>query len=399
MSRDIHIKEKNKFLFSILKLIKNRKNEDYMNLVLYGNEGIVSRNINKNVLEKQKKVLICYLTNVQDEQELEKSLHTNIEEKYVITQYFIENNYQIDICNCRNIHTIKRLCNNQYDIIFGFGSAYQWACNQWKDALHIEYFTESPFWYSEKKEKERVEYYKLRTGKKKDLYRTGMFYKKNDEFNADAIICMCEGEHLKDVQAQVFRIYPHGLYNKNFNFGADKQTDSFLFFGTAGYIHKGLDVTIEAFKQLPNLKLYVCGGMEQYILENGDVPNNIIDCGKVNVQSEKFLELVNKCMFVILPSCSEASPSGVLTCMRHGLIPIVSKGLGLDQLNEYGFFLEDYKIDYLKQKIEMISNTKENKLQLLSQKVYLYANKNYSLETFKNNFYSIMKQISCVFKI
>lgn len=386
-------KIKNKLIIGILKLIKKRKDQNFIDLILYELDGLILRNLNKDVLHRQKKVLICYLLNMQDDQQLLNVSHTNIEEKYIIVKYFIENGYQIDICDCRNVTTIKKLSANEYDIIFGFGPAYQWAYKQWKNAFHIEYYTESPYWYSAVKERERVEYYNRRTGKNATTYRTGLFYQNNDEYNADAIICMCDETYFKGIKAKPLRIYPHGLYNKQFEFFMGKDSKSFLFFGTAGYIHKGLDITIEAFKQTTELRLYVCGGMEKYIIENGSVPENVIDCGKVNVQSNEFLNLANKCMFVILPSCSEASPSSVLTCMRHGIIPIVSRGLGLDELKEYCFFLESFKIEYINRMINFISHIDKNTLDLLSQKIYAYANEMFSLQHFKEEFYISMKKI------
>ena len=388
-------KEKNRLLFALLKVFLNRKNSRFMDLVLYGEEGIIYRNLGKNPLKKQKKALICYLTNAQDEQELCDVTHTNIEEKYIITQCFLKKGFQVDICDCRNTGIIRTLFSNSYDVIFGFGPAYQLACKQWDTAFCIEYFTESPYWYSKKKESERVEYYSSRTGKRKKLYRTGMFYAENDEYCADAIICMCEKSLFDARNIPVYKICPHGLYNSNYCFERVHERDSrsFLFFGTAGYIHKGLDIVIEVFRKMPNLKLYVCGGLNAYLQDNKSVPDNIFDCGNINVQSERYLELVAECEFVLLPSCSEASPSGVITCMRHGLIPIITRGLGLDFLEEYCFLLDDYKIEYLCDKIHGICEMTDAEVNDRRKEIFRYANENFSLESFANNFEGCINNI------
>src|SRR5690606_13272968 len=38
---------------------------------------------------------------------------------------------------------------------------------------------------------------------------------------------------------------------------------NYLWFGNGGLIHKGLDITIDAFKNLPELNLHICGNVEQ----------------------------------------------------------------------------------------------------------------------------------------
>ena len=45
----------------------------------------------------------------------------------------------------------------------------------------------------------------------------------------------------------------------------DDARTRFMWFGSAGFVHKGLDLVLEAFKDLPDLSLTVCGPMESEI--------------------------------------------------------------------------------------------------------------------------------------
>lgn len=372
-----------------------KKNNQHLKSYLYhGEKGVVIRNINFDPFcEKQKRVLICYLNNQLDNLENQAVFHTNIEEKYIIQRYFIENNYIIDICDCASTTVYDVVKDIQYDIVFGFGSAYR-KLYSIKNAHFIEYFTESPFWYSKQEEEKRISYHNEIFGTQHKVFRTGMFYSDQDENKADEIIHMCDGSLLGDVNKSKYRIYPHGLYNKKYVFNVNnKDKKNFLFFGTAGYIHKGLDVTIEAFRLCKDVELYVCGGLSEYLNENETLPPNVHDCGLVDVNSQEYINLVNKCMFVLLPSCSEASPSGVLTCMRHGLIPVVSMKLGLDRLECPVYFLDDYHIEYLSNYINNLQAIDTDALINACKDVYDYANSNFTIHEFRNRLYSALDEI------
>jgi glycosyltransferase involved in cell wall biosynthesis len=123
------------------------------------------------------------------------------------------------------------------------------------------------------------------------------------------------------------------------------------------------------------------------------VSERIVDCGWVDVSSDQFISLASKCRFVLLPSCAEATASAVVTCMRFGIIPIVSSGLGFDSLDGV-FILRDYKVDYLVEVISNIVCMSDDTLRDISERIYRYSNRCFSLEAFKTDFYTIMDELT-----
>ena len=117
-----------------------------------------------------------------------------------------------------------------------------------------------------------------------------------------------------------------------------RNPQNFLFLGSMGQVHKGLDLLLEIFSEdnMRNYRLYVCSGYEkeedfckEYNKELFNTPN-IIPCSFVDIESDKFKSIVEQCAYTILPSCSEGCAGSVLTAMSGGLIPIVSKECGFE---------------------------------------------------------------------
>lgn len=106
----------------------------------------------------------------------------------------------------------------------------------------------------------------------------------------------------------------------------------YLWFGSVGLIHKGLDLCLEYFQENPDLDLHVCGDI---YLEPDFVNtyrgalfgcSNIHVHGFVSVQSDVFSDILSSCAFTIFPSCSEGGAASVLTAVGNGaLIPVVSR--------------------------------------------------------------------------
>lgn len=138
-----------------------------------------------------------------------------------------------------------------------------------------------------------------------------------------------------------------------------RSADEFLYFGGNRNILKGLDLLIDAFSKLPHLKLHVCtrskeGDFDSFYHDVISRAKNIFCHGFVPVGSKTFSELSKKCAYVVLPSCTEASATSVLTCMRKGIIPVVTKEADIP-IEDYGFLLEDIDIVKLSDKFNALS--------------------------------------------
>lgn len=111
----------------------------------------------------------------------------------------------------------------------------------------------------------------------------------------------------------------------------------FLWFGSTGLIHKGLDLVIEAFLMRPWLHLHVCGPLEAESLfwevfrPRLAQVRNIRLHGMVELGSPLFLEIAAECGFAVLPSCSEGGGVSLLSAVGNGgMLPVATREASVD---------------------------------------------------------------------
>lgn len=352
------------------------------------------KNINYNPSGKQKRVLIAYLDYCSSLQKIDMdNTHTNIFEYLTIIKKFIDLDYVIDTVYANNVNV---QFTNTYDVIFGFGTTFRKAVKENPKAKTIIYMTENPAEVALPMEQERLDYFYRRTGQKKKPTRGGLYYKVGDISLADYIIAV--GDDMPVYQGKSFRIFPTGLKNNNFRFdvGSLKNRKAFLWMGSLGAVHKGIDILIEVFKNHPDWELHICGldRKEQFFSRLYWKQSNIISHGFINVQSEEFLKIVNQTTYIILPSCSEGMSTGVLTGMRHGLIPIVTRNTGFNNI-DIAYKLEDYHIEYVDKYLEKLVNyNNDNRLLGIKAKnVYDYSNEMFSIKNYSKTLTGIFQKI------
>lgn len=348
--------------------------------------------VNRSAVEEQKRILLCYLDYVSSNIRLYKNpTHTNFSELDVVIKVLIDENYVIDVCSFEAEGIDEILAERKYDVIIGFGRVFRKAVELHPHAKKILYVTENPYHISKKEEEARIQYYQERTGYTADLYRTGKCYKEDDLKKAEAIICLGEKRHFAHLNIPVIHVTPTGLHNESYQFRWGKKDKyKFLVWGSNGFLHKGIDILIEVFKLHPDWYIYICGAGTDKALKKfhiNDIPDNIRLCGHVNIQSEEFIELVNQCVFVLLPSCSEACATGLLSCMRHGLVPITTKNNGMEKYAEYCYFFEGYHIEEVEDKIKELLMVEMKELEKLAYDIWAFSNKEFTL----SRFYADMK--------
>ena len=168
----------------------------------------------------------------------------------------------------------------------------------------------------------------------------------------------------------------------------------FLWFGSSGLVHKGLDLCVEYFAQTPDYVLHICGPWEDdffLAMESFHVQSNIIYHGFVDVSTNEFIDIVTGCLFAILPSCSEGQSTSLLTAMSTGLIPIGTKETGID-LDGIGFLLEKSNIDSITQCVNQLAELGIDELARLSESSRDYVLKNHGIESFRKNMKSCLDE-------
>lgn len=183
---------------------------------------------------------------------------------------------------------------------------------------------------------------------------------------------------------------------------ADKKFENcrknFLWFGSDGFVHKGLDLVLEVFAAMPDHNLTVCGPINKdknfekaYCKELYQTPN-IRTIGWVDVDSLEFAEVINNCIGLVYPSCAEGQAGSVVNCLQAALIPIVSCESGVD-VNDFGISLRNCSIDEIKKSILAISGLTEERLKLMARKCWEYARENHTREKFAEKYRTVVENI------
>lgn len=186
--------------------------------------------------------------------------------------------------------------------------------------------------------------------------------------------------------------YPH-----NKDFGSCRHR--FLFLAGIGMVHKGLDRVLEAFAGMPDLSLTICGPVEKeldfvqaYHKELYET-KNIHLAGWTDVSSQRFLDLANRCVALIHPSCSEGSATSVITCMHAGLVPVASVESGVDISPDFGLLLKESSIDEIRAAAQWIGTRSSVRLRDMSHAAWTEAREKHSPEHFFATYKTIISEI------
>jgi len=139
------------------------------------------------------------------------------------------------------------------------------------------------------------------------------------------------------------------------NWVRSRSRKKFLCFAGNGLICKGVDVVVEAFLEMPELDLHICGPDTEpsfFDVLGARIKNsrNVRFEGFVKVGGARFEELMSECAFVIFASSSEGCATSVATVMKGGLVPILTEEVGIG-LGSFGYSLRgprDRLIDEIK---------------------------------------------------
>ena len=153
---------------------------------------------------------------------------------------------------------------------------------------------------------------------------------------------------------------------------------NFIWFGGAGLVHKGLDLTLEAFASLPDHSLRVYGKIDgekefiqAYHKELYETPN-IKTVGWISPGSEEFEAACASSVGIVLPSCAEGCAGSVVQAMHTGLIPVVTYETGVP-VHDFGVLIEDGTQAAVKEAVLKVSSTAPEKLREMSEKAVRYA--------------------------
>lgn len=351
--------------------------------------------------EKQKRVLLCYLP--QCFEPLSKHVgHSNVLHTLSIVHIFIKLDFCIDVCYSNDVNAFRQLRDVSYSYIFGFGKMFDKISQYNRKAKAVLIVTENDPNIVSVKYKERLDYYKERhpNWKTSTFISRDSFYNKDTFSKYESAIVMSNSfniaRFIKPFK-NIYQIDVNGLYNNAFRISIkieaiNDSKNSFLWFGSSGLLHKGLDILIDAFQMLPDLTLDIYGVNTNEMRAIKTIPNNVSVKGKISVYSEEFIKVANSHRYVVSASCSEGMNTGIITCMLHGIIPIVTPETGIEAHNSI-IELESFRVEYLVNRLREISNMDDDEVIVQIKNVYDYAQSIFTMDHFSNRFEKIVKDV------
>jgi glycosyltransferase involved in cell wall biosynthesis len=173
----------------------------------------------------------------------------------------------------------------------------------------------------------------------------------------------------------------------------------FLWLGSEGMVHKGLDLVLEAFAGMPEYHLTVCGPVakekdfERVYDQELYHTSNIRTFGWIDIGSPEFVNLAVQCVGLVYPSCSEGSAGAVLVGLHAGLIPIISYESGVDVGKDVGVVLDDCSIEAIQEAVRQIATCSIQELKQRSRKAWEFARANHTMENFENQYGEMVEKI------
>lgn len=371
------------------------------NLILKYTQYILLKNIYKTRFHKR--CLILYIVEpflIRNE----AYTHTNQPLVKVIAKVFHDKKYNVDVAR---YDTKLRIDMNKYDVVFGFGHQFDnaLAISRETSLIAVAFLTGASVYYSNLAELKRLNDFERRNKVCLKLRRQcdfrGGLVNLNLLQSAKAAICVGNDwtcKTFENVFSHIYKITATGFTNvklKNIHRNIEYAKRNYLWFAGSGSLHKGLDLCIEAFRKTPELDLCIAGTLDDdfYDFYKEDFKaENIHYIGFVQVSSARYEYLCAKCLFSILPSCSEASASSVLTNMFSGMIPVVTVQTGID-IRDFGFQIEDIRVDSIVNLVKGLSMLSNDELEKRERKAYRWAAGHHTLKSFENDLKNILEVV------
>ncbi|MEY0234616.1 hypothetical protein [Providencia manganoxydans] len=334
---------------------------------------------------------------------MKKKTHPNKIELLSIVTILNNLGYTVTIVDYR-----RKKIFGKYDLVIGFGDCYEYAISKDIGEKYILYSTGSPPYYQNQnsilalRRFTKANPHMLLKCPEKYIRLTENIW--NKQLISSECIITIGNDYIK----KLFESFHNNVLNipstcfdtKNNNqieLNEGHHKNSFLWFGGKGSIHKGLDICIDAVINTKHT-LYIAGDLDNEISiykEKINNNKNIIYIGFIDIFSDHLKLLSKKISFCILPSCSEAMATSVVTlAYNFGFIPLISKECGFD-LNDPIIPINELSVFDVKKAMEYASNLSLNEIIIKRKKIITDFRENHSTDIFFNKLnYCIKKAIN-----
>jgi glycosyltransferase involved in cell wall biosynthesis len=304
--------------------------------------------------------------------------------------------YAVDVTDWENYNAPLA---NEYDVVIGQGPAFEASCRKKSpQCTRIYLGTTEYVEHLVRAEKDRLERLWIRRGLKCRRRCYAKYKHDTGPMLSDALFLVGSDTTVDTYREVVDRpIYRHAttvgddivatVGHKRY----ETARKNFLWLASYAAVHRGLDVLLEVFSDMPDHDLWVCGGIEYehdfmaaYDRELRHT-SNIHFVGWIDVTSGQFSDLTARCAYIIYPSASEGMAGSVLNCMAAGLIPIVTLEAGVDTAG-HGKLISECSPDVIRQIIRDAAMAEPAELEREARAVVEFTRKRYSKEAFLEAF-------------
>jgi glycosyltransferase involved in cell wall biosynthesis len=359
----------------------------------------------------KKRALLSYITHpffIQRD-ELRFYNHINIAHAQALARVLNRMGYLVDVIGYRDRDFVPQ---SHYDLFIGhMGVNFETLARQLAEGVKKLYLATTSYWrYHNEQEAARFAELRQRRGFDLQPDRRITFDEDRALRIADGVIGIGNAVSRATYAdfPKVIMINGSTIYDDHFDwcskdYAAGRQ--HFLYYTSGGCVHKGLDLLLEAFTGIQQ-HLWICSRFDEqfasfYSKELDSTPN-IHRIGRIRPRTAQFYQLMRRCNFCILPSCSEGQAQSVIEAMNQGLIPVVSRASGLDvgdnpvgdtYVTRYGFFIEDFTVAGLRQQVLRLADLPPEECQALSIKARAKALNDFSEETFEKNLQAALEAL------
>lgn len=362
---------------------------------------LLIRNVTKT--DYKKRALLIYITKpfIMPEK---SCTHSNWYEALNIVKALNELEYNVDVVFFECTRSIRY---KRYDLVIGMGECYEKSVGKCKKgSKRVFYATGACFITANQLELERWV----------ELYQSGHGYVGVDRFEkpknpikviasmyySDAIICCGDNKWLRDTYKWTgTKVYSVGAISLTklkydmFERNIEACRNNILFIIGKGEIHKGLDKIVNFFSKREQYNLHIIGNLDEGFknsFKDELTKRNIHAHGFIDVNSNYFIDICNKCSCVVNLSCSEGCCTAVITGMAAGLIPIVTVSEGIN-IGQSGFLLKSGNEKELDKTLYNISNMNEGEMLKKMRLSSEIANTVYSQQAYYSRVKNALKGI------
>lgn len=178
--------------------------------------------------------------------------------------------------------------------------------------------------------------------------------------------------------------------------------NKFLLITGGGALHKGVDLVIEAFRNIPDAELFIISNLPaepqfyQWAAPILAQHPNIHEMGWYDLASKEFDALADQCIGVLYLPSSCGGPGSVARVLHNGLIPIVTP-TGFVRAEHLGYQVHgttDHAIiDGAVECVREIMSLPDQMLQEKSDAVREFAKENHTREAFSRSFSTFIERL------